>query len=422
MYSKQKGITLVFRNDPLESLKVSSTFDSIPFVRDYLQKEIEGQLRILFMDELPAIIHRLSLRLWVPEYRGQEVSETQADESSAAGPGQDPLLNPPQDPVDASGNVLSLSQIASLSLDSGVEMHSLFSQKNLLRLATLRDSQRTLSLFTPSIQEVVFRASTGPGELAENAGLISPASPPLTRTHSQASSLYSLQDSTTSSRPPLSSPSFSGYGISMGAGRHARSRPSKKQKRRVVDLRRPKKSDEESITSQDSTYTDSVATSSRVSQPTIPEEQDEDPVTPPLSRENTIREAPHPRPSILKDKTHYKQPQVAEPSNHSSNLSLSRKTTSFAEATSNTQQKAPVFETYEPSPTKPDESIASVHGVPPSMLSFMSATQERSILEQAWMMKLANEVTRRIQDGKSPLNMNSGRRSRDASPPPAYGQ
>ncbi|KAI5282440.1 ERMES complex subunit, partial [Ascosphaera acerosa] len=69
VFSKQKGLTVVFRNDPLESLSVSSTFDSIPFVRDFLQKAIEGQLRQLFMDELPAIIHRLSLRLWVPDYK-----------------------------------------------------------------------------------------------------------------------------------------------------------------------------------------------------------------------------------------------------------------------------------------------------------------------------------------------------------------
>lgn len=373
------------------------------------------------MDELPAIIHRLSLRLWVPEYRGQELSEAQADKSSAAGPGQDPLLNPPQDPVDASGNVLSLSQIASLSLDSGVEMHSLFSQKNLIRLATLRDSQRTLSLFTPSIQEVVFRASTGPGEFTENQGLVSPASPPLTRTHSLASSLHSLQESATSSRPPLPSPSFSGYGISMGAGRHSRSRPSKKQKRRVVDLRRPKKPDEAPDTNQGSTYTDSVGVSSQFSQPTIPEEQDDDPVTPPLSRENTVREANRHRPSILKDKTHYTQPQVAESSNLTSDQA--RRTAPFAEAASSSQQKAPVFETYEPPRTKADDNLASVHGIPPNMLSFVSATQERSILEQAWMMKLANEITRRIQDGKPPLAMNNfGHRSRDASPPPAYGQ
>ncbi len=38
-------------------------FDSIQFVRDYLQRTIEGKLRDLMMDELPAIIHRLSLQL-----------------------------------------------------------------------------------------------------------------------------------------------------------------------------------------------------------------------------------------------------------------------------------------------------------------------------------------------------------------------
>src|SRR6201992_1595964 len=68
VFSKQKGITIVFRNDPLESLKVSSTFDSIPFIRDYLQKEIEAQLRVLFFEDLPAILHKLSLKLWSSEY------------------------------------------------------------------------------------------------------------------------------------------------------------------------------------------------------------------------------------------------------------------------------------------------------------------------------------------------------------------
>jgi distribution and morphology protein 34 len=97
VFSKQKGITVVFRNDPLESLKVSSTFDSIPFVRDFLQKEIEAQLRILFMDELPAIIHRLSLRLWVPEYRAGEELQTQTESANGEGPGQDPLASPPQE-------------------------------------------------------------------------------------------------------------------------------------------------------------------------------------------------------------------------------------------------------------------------------------------------------------------------------------
>ncbi|EIE82885.1 hypothetical protein G6F46_008750 [Rhizopus delemar] len=60
--SKTKGITLVFKNDPLESILVSSTFDSITSVRSFLQREIENQLRNLFQEDLPVMIHNLSLR------------------------------------------------------------------------------------------------------------------------------------------------------------------------------------------------------------------------------------------------------------------------------------------------------------------------------------------------------------------------
>src|SRR2546423_6776252 len=176
VFSRQKGLTLVFRNDPLESLKVSSTFDSIPFVRDHLQKEIEGQLRILLMDELPAIIHRLSLRLWVPEHGAREQQEPAGLGKSQDEPTVDPLASPPQDAVDSAGNPLNASEIASLSLDSSSE--TLFSRKNLLRLATLTDSHRTLSLFTPPIQDVVFRAWAGATERGEFTGLHTPGMAP----------------------------------------------------------------------------------------------------------------------------------------------------------------------------------------------------------------------------------------------------
>lgn len=60
--SKSKGITLVFKNDPLQNVDVSSTFDSVEVIRGYLQQEIEGQLREMFREDLPGIIHRLSQR------------------------------------------------------------------------------------------------------------------------------------------------------------------------------------------------------------------------------------------------------------------------------------------------------------------------------------------------------------------------
>lgn len=292
VFSKQKGLTVVFRNDPLESLKVSSTFDSIPFVRDFLQKAIEDQLRQLFMDELPAIIHRLSLRLWVPEYKTimdrEELEQTQGVSQSPSQPPQlnlppqDPFLNPPSDPVDSAGHVLTTSEIGALSLDSSVEMHSLFSQKNLLRLAALADSQRTLSLFTPSVAEVAFRAcaSVNP-DIAEGCtpSIAIPisgsglglhgyaygygASPALSRTTSQSQMLMppatpgaqlSIPDTASavsgsySSRQSISG--WSGYGLNLGAGRHPHTHgkhgANKKKKRRVVDLRKKTTSEAES--------------------------------------------------------------------------------------------------------------------------------------------------------------------------------
>lgn len=60
--SKTKGVTLVFKNDPLESIRISSTFDSVSILRDFLQRQIETQLRKMLQDDLPVMIHNLSLR------------------------------------------------------------------------------------------------------------------------------------------------------------------------------------------------------------------------------------------------------------------------------------------------------------------------------------------------------------------------
>lgn len=62
--SKQKGITIVFKTDPLQNVDVNSTFDSIAVIQKYIQHEIEGQLREMFREDLPSIIHRLSQR-WI---------------------------------------------------------------------------------------------------------------------------------------------------------------------------------------------------------------------------------------------------------------------------------------------------------------------------------------------------------------------
>ncbi|KAJ8292806.1 Mitochondrial distribution and morphology protein 34 [Rhodotorula toruloides] len=67
--SRQKGITLVFKNDPLESVNVSSSFDGVESVAGFIQSEIENQLREAFRSDLPSVIHRLSQKWLSGEVR-----------------------------------------------------------------------------------------------------------------------------------------------------------------------------------------------------------------------------------------------------------------------------------------------------------------------------------------------------------------
>ena len=238
VFSKAKGITLVFRNDPLESLKVSSTFDSIPFIADYLQKEIERQVRRIFQEDLPVAVHRLSLRLWNPEYAASLDEEATGPSnplrhtSSSGGEeddAEDQFINPLLTPADGS--------------DAPPTM---FSQKNLLRLASLVDSQKTLSLETPSISDVVFRAwASGTNHnvtIWDRPGALdAPTTPAInvSRTYDfsetgEAIETQSIFSNGSPLRPSLASPHSSRHIAPAGApGR-------RRKKHRVVDLRKKK--------------------------------------------------------------------------------------------------------------------------------------------------------------------------------------
>ncbi|KAI9606992.1 hypothetical protein KEM48_001683 [Puccinia striiformis f. sp. tritici PST-130] len=79
--SRLEGVTLVFKNDPLESVQVSSTFDSLAAIQTFLQSEIERQLRDLFRTELPSIIHQLSRR-WLGRDNPDGRVQSQVDQPS----------------------------------------------------------------------------------------------------------------------------------------------------------------------------------------------------------------------------------------------------------------------------------------------------------------------------------------------------
>ncbi|KAI4103627.1 MAG: hypothetical protein LQ339_004156 [Xanthoria mediterranea] len=441
VFSRQKGLTLVFRNDPLESLKVSSTFDAIPFVREYLQKEIEGQLRTLLMDEVPAIIHRLSLRLWVPEYRAKEDEEIARQSRNPIPEEQpvDPLASPPQDPIDVSGNFLDASQIASLSLDSNYEYHSLFSQKNLLRLAALTDSHRTLSLFTPGIRDAVFRAWTGPSEKGELHTSSARLPPAISRAHSWAgttSHTYTFtdnQEGPSSVKPALSSFGSTATGFGLGGNRSSKPSNGRRKKRRVVNLRKKAAGGEDGQSVTDEGSTISGTTSSAQSEHGAPwpcQEREGEMVTPPqspprkpASREQallddnmpTLGRRVTPRNVIIEqsDELTPKPPQDWTPNHHPSSPS--------------TRPRLRTSHTYH-SPTQHPEKARAETSVQASQTSSINPFQylespTGGILEQAWMMKMAGEIARRVNEEKA-ANHGFWDRTRDGMeeiPPPAYG-
>ncbi|OAG02940.1 uncharacterized protein CC84DRAFT_1166724 [Paraphaeosphaeria sporulosa] len=460
VFSKQKGVTLVFRNDPLESLKVSSTFDSIPFIKNYLQKEIEGQLRVLFMEDLPAIIHRLSLRLWSPEFQELDAeTEERLDSSKSTIAPIDPLSGPPQDAVDEFGNPIDASQMATLALDSSSEIHASFSQKNMLRLASLSQSQHTLSLFTPGIREAVFRAWASNPDRPESGS----ATPALTQSSlsriqstfasvkSNASSVASgsTGQDTNASRPTLSSAYSSAAGLSLGANR-SRGHQMRKRKKRVVDLRKNRDAADSSGLSTEPT-TPLTSTTASETASVIPEEphrvDNNEPAlsTPPRTPINPLhssalepgsptprfRETEKPAPSdallppapllsdppkpkaklanaTVHDFVQTEQSQRPKPAGRSSS---SRPPLSHTRLRSTQQASSPLLRSlsFDKMPSYQSQKNSGALSPPYAESTTSSAG---GILEQAWMLKMANEIARKVREEKGRCGG-----SRSPSPP-----
>lgn len=424
---------------------MSSTFDAIPFVRDYLQKEIEGQLRTLLMDEVPVIIHRLSQRLWVPEYREKEDNELAhgRQEPTTEEKPVDPLASPPQDPVDVSGNRLDATQIAALTLDSGSEMHALFSQKNLLRLGALTDSHRTLSLFTPGIRDVVFRAWAGPterGEMHGSSGKATPVTPAITRSHSwtgNTSTTYVFSETNDDIQNPnrhtLSSLGSAASGLGLGTSKKPHG--GRKRKHRVVNLRKKAAEGDnlESVSGESTTASSSGTMSSAPSEfGAHPEASGRDElVTPPRTPEKPGKEPGDGTPMRLRNFTP-RPPQWDESMDDTPRASM-HGTFNDQSGPEMQQRKRPTLrasQTLQPGhfststkkraePSDSSTSQASLRQLSPFPLI---ETPSGGVLEGAWMAKMAGEIARKVQDQKA---ANSGfwdqSSERDEAPPPAYG-
>ncbi|KAG7849029.1 hypothetical protein KL941_001847 [Ogataea angusta] len=123
VFNKTKGLTLVFKNDPLESIEVSSTFDRIKPIAKFLQKTIETQISELFKEFLPSYLYKFSLK-----YTTQSLLQFHQD-----------LLNEEQD----------LQEKRVLLKDVDPEFPLRISPGSLMRLTRIASSRQTLALGGP---------------------------------------------------------------------------------------------------------------------------------------------------------------------------------------------------------------------------------------------------------------------------------
>jgi distribution and morphology protein 34 len=443
VFSKQKGITLVFRNDPLESLKVSSTFDAIPFVRDYLQKTIENQLRVLFMEDLPAIIHKLSLRMFNSEYQIADIVQPKKSQvelrahsdpfGSAASPGSD--------------------EDDSFTLDPPAETYATFSQKNLLRLAALSESQRTLSLFTPRVRDTVYRAWSNAGERKDAAsGAITPTHRTTTLSriqsslgrHSAGSSIASENSGDIEShgtRPTLQSISSTTSLQSLGT---SRSRPrQRKRKNRVVDLRKKAvANDSGELASVASSYEDGSSVSG--SHSNIPSASGKNSADATNEREGEI--ATPPRSPTKKavvhsdSKTALPLADITQPSSSQRPVTPLQQPSHILEDDDPTPRASIVLPARDSEKRPHRRDLPRMRTLPAKSKSLdISRSQSEAnlsrlgasfgegstggILEQAWMMKMAHEIANRVAEEKARGGMWRSSSSDDANgaeAPPAY--
>jgi distribution and morphology protein 34 len=443
VFSKQKGITLVFRNDPLESLKVSSTFDAIPFVRDYLQKTIENQLRVLFMEDLPAIIHKLSLRMFNSEYQVADIVQPKKNQTE---------LRAHSDPFGSAAS-LGSDEDDSFTLDPPTETYATFSQKNLLRLAALSESQRTLSLFTPRVRDTVYRAWSNAGERKDAAsGTITPTHRTTTLSriqsslgrHSAGSSIASENSGDVEShgtRPTLQSISSTTSLQSLGT---SRSRPrQRKRKNRVVDLRKKAvANDSGELASVASSYEDGSSVSG--SHSNIPSASGKNSAEATNEREGEIVTPPR-SPTKRVGGQHDSKPtqhlvDITQPSSSQRPVTPLQQPSHILEDDDPTPRASVVLPARDTEKRPHRRDLPRMRTLPAKSKSMdISRSQSEAnlsklgasfgegstggILEQAWMMKMAHEIANRVAEEKARGGMwrsSSPDDANGAEAPPAY--
>ncbi|KAI5957550.1 MDM34 [Candida theae] len=165
VFSKSKGLTLVFRNDPLDSIKVSSTFDTVQVLANFLQKQIESQIRDLFRETLPTLIHQLSLKYLsldnhMSEFNSKLAANAISKSSSSAATAAATAATATTNAVfvnDTSNNLVSSSSASYKMLENDEDVSLVYSTKHLQKILELFKSRETMSLKIPKFKHVVQR-------------------------------------------------------------------------------------------------------------------------------------------------------------------------------------------------------------------------------------------------------------------------
>ena len=77
---KGNSVALSFRNNPLEQVKVSSTFDGLTSVQHFLQDEIKQQLHSIFREDLLVLAHSMLPQLLDEKKKQSAMGQTDSDQ------------------------------------------------------------------------------------------------------------------------------------------------------------------------------------------------------------------------------------------------------------------------------------------------------------------------------------------------------
>ncbi|KAH3680800.1 hypothetical protein WICMUC_000151 [Wickerhamomyces mucosus] len=138
VFSKLKGLTLVFKNDPLENINVNSSFQNVEIIENFLQKKIEIQIRDLFRDVLPSVLNKLSQKYTTSNLINQLYQQRKNSE-----------INDNSNNGNIDNKRILLSEINPMEPE--------LSPANMLRLSTLIKSRQSFGLNILPMNDVIQR-------------------------------------------------------------------------------------------------------------------------------------------------------------------------------------------------------------------------------------------------------------------------